>query len=58
MTLFKHSVNMYWEPFVEAFKKADTDFDRFLFPYGLIQNPNVRKADLFPELRKTLKTLE
>jgi hypothetical protein len=50
--------NTYWEPFVEAFKKADTDFDRFLFPYGLIQNPNVRKADLFPELRKRWKTLE
>lgn len=48
----QHVFNTYWEPFVQKFKTANTDLAKFLFPYGLIENPNVRKADLFPELRK------
>jgi len=41
-----------WEPFVDRFADKNADLDRFLFPYGLMQNPNVRKADLFIALRK------
>ncbi|MEN5113126.1 DUF262 domain-containing HNH endonuclease family protein [Brevundimonas diminuta] len=47
----QHVFMTYWEPFVSKFESANTDFAKFLFPYGLIGNPNVRKADLFPELR-------
>lgn len=54
----QHVFNTYWEPFVETFKRSKTEFDKFLFPYGLIQNPNVRKADLFPQLRARWRSLE
>lgn len=47
----QHVFNTYWEPFVATFKAAGTDLEKFLFPYGLLLNPNVRKADLFPQLR-------
>jgi hypothetical protein len=53
----QHVFNTYWEPFVDAFKKSKTEFDKFLFPYGLILNPNVRKADLFPILRAHWRNL-
>ena len=39
-----------WEPFVERFVDKNSDLDRFLFPYGLVQNPNIKKAELFPAL--------
>jgi hypothetical protein len=42
-----HLFSTRWEPFVARFKDKNTDLDRFLFPYGLITNPNAKKADLF-----------
>jgi hypothetical protein len=47
----QHVFMTYWEPFISKFENAKTDFAKFLFPYGLISNSGVRKADLFPELR-------
>lgn len=47
-----------WEPFVGRFADKNADLDRFLFPYGLMQNPNVKKADLFTALRKWWEKLE
>jgi len=47
-----HLFSTRWEPFVSRFKDKNGDLDRFLFPYGLIANPNTKKADLFPALRK------
>jgi hypothetical protein len=44
--------NSRWEPFVGRFADKNADLDRFLFPYGLMQNPNVKKTDLFAALRK------
>lgn len=41
-----------WEPFVARFEDKNADLDRFLFPYGLIKDPNIKKAELFPALRK------
>lgn len=41
-----------WEPFVGRFRDKNADLDRFLFPYSLMHNPNVKKADLFAALRK------
>lgn len=40
-----------WEPFVGRFG-GNADLDSFLFPYGLMHNSNVKKADLFAALRK------
>jgi hypothetical protein len=47
----QHVFTTYWEPFIQRFKESGTDFEKFLFPYGLTLNPNVRKADLFGQLR-------
>lgn len=47
-----HLFETRWEPFVGRFHDKNADLDRFLFPYGLMQNPNVKKADLFAALRK------
>jgi len=41
-----------WEPFVARFEDKNADLDRFLFPYGLLDDPNIKKAELFPALRK------
>jgi len=41
-----------WEPFVARFEDKNADLDRFLFPYGLVKDPNIKKAELFPALRK------
>ena len=38
--------------FAASFKATSTDLARFLFPYGLISSPGLRKADLFAELRR------
>jgi hypothetical protein len=47
-SVFAHS----WEPFISKFSSADVDLEKLLFPYGLILNPTVTKADLFQALRK------
>jgi len=47
-----HLFESRWEPFVGRFADKNADLDQFLFPYGLMQNPNVKKAELFTALRK------
>jgi hypothetical protein len=47
-----HLFESRWEPFVSRFQDKNADLDRFLFPYGLMGNPNIKKADLFSGLRK------
>ena len=47
-----HLFSSRWEPFVARFSDKNADLDRFLFPYGLLENTNVKKADLFTALRK------
>lgn len=47
----QHVFTTSWEPFDGSFKSVKTDLDKFLFPYGLTSNPNVRKAELFSYLR-------
>jgi hypothetical protein len=53
-----HLFSTRWEPFVERFQDKNADLDRFLFPYGLMHNPNVKKADLFSALRKKWENFE
>lgn len=37
-----------WQPFYRGFEQGDRNyFDAFFFPYGLIQNPNLRKTDIY-----------
>jgi len=48
-----HSVfTHHWEPFIQKFSSAEVDLERLLFPYGLIINSAVTKADLFQVLRR------
>ncbi len=48
MNIFESS----WNPFMQEFKDAEADFEKFLFPYGLVSDPSITKADLFALLRR------
>lgn len=41
----------YWNPFHQKYVSRDVDLEKLLFPYGLIIDDNVTKADLFQRLR-------
>lgn len=41
-----------WQPFYASFEDYGANtFDRFLFPYALISDPNLRKSEVFTRLR-------
>lgn len=41
-----------WQPFYSKFTHGDKSlFDAYFFPYGLIQDPNLRKSEVFEKLR-------
>ncbi len=43
----------YWQPFYKKFESDGQNFfDAFFFPYGLIQNPNLKKTDIYNSLQK------
>ena len=46
-----------WEPFVARFEDKNADLDRFLFPYGLVQDPNIKKGRSIPSVAQTLGRL-
>jgi len=42
-----------WQPFYKAFQEDGKNlFDGYFFPYGLIQNPNLKKSEVFNTLRE------
>jgi hypothetical protein len=49
-----------WQPFANRFKVEEgrSLFDEYFFPYGLIQDPNVRKTDVYAKLREIWKQIE
>lgn len=48
-----------WQPFYNKFKNGEHSyFDAYFFPYGLIQNPNLRKSEVYSYLRKTWQAVE
>jgi hypothetical protein len=48
-----------WQPFYSKFKQGGQDlFDSYFFPYGLILNPNVRKSEVYAELREKWRAME
>jgi hypothetical protein len=53
----KHVFQTDWEPFQAKFDRVPDGFEKFLFPYGLIQNPAIKKEQLFSELRREWKNL-
>ena len=44
--------NSSWQPFYQKFKQDKKDtFDSYFFPFGLIQDPNLKKSEVFSFLR-------
>ena len=42
-----------WGPFYSAFKTDTKDyFDAYFFPFGLIHEPNLRKSEVYPTLKR------
>lgn len=43
-----------WQPFFESFRRdgAGNTFEGFFFPFGLIADPQFKKSQVYPELRK------
>lgn len=41
-----------WQPFEAQFHDNQIDLERYLFPYGLVINSQITKAELFSTLRK------
>ncbi|MFN7984945.1 MAG: DUF262 domain-containing protein [Vicinamibacterales bacterium] len=48
----------HWEPFTAKFARIDNGLEKFLFPYGLILNRQLTKADLFSQLRSHWQALQ
>jgi hypothetical protein len=45
-----------WQPFYEKFRQGEKNlFDSYFFPYGLIQNPNLAKSEVYGHLREAWK---
>lgn len=42
-----------WQPFYKKFQEGSKNlFDSYFFPYGLIQNPNLKKSEVYDFLRE------
>ena len=47
-----------WQPFYASFENhGPNTFEKFLFPYGLVSDPNLRKSDVFINLRNQWNTV-
>lgn len=48
-----------WQPFYAAFDIEDANhFEKYLFPFGLVSDPNLRKSDVFINLRNQWNKVE
>lgn len=47
-----------WQPFEANFHQHGIDLERYLFPYGLVINSQITKAELFSTLRKQWDSLQ
>lgn len=50
-TLARAIFESHWEPFHQKFESRKLDLEKFLFPYGLMANDGLTKAELFHGLR-------
>lgn len=47
-----------WQPFYTKFKQDEGSlFDSYFFPYGLIQDANLRKSEVYARLRETWRAV-
>lgn len=48
-----------WQPFYASFEASGSNnFERFLFPFGLVSDANLRKSDVFINLRNQWNAVE
>jgi hypothetical protein len=49
----------YWQPFASRFKIDEKTnlFDEYFFPFGLIEDPNLRKTEVYSKLREKWKSV-
>ena len=48
-----------WQPFYQRFKQEKGNlFEDYFFPYGLTQDPNLKKSEVFSYLRKRWEKIE
>lgn len=48
-----------WQPFYKAFQQNGGNlFDAYFFPFGLINNPNLKKSEVYNHLRQNWEKLE
>ncbi len=48
-----------WQPFYSKFRDDETNlFDAYFFPYGLVQDPNVRKSEVYESLRSQWRSID
>ena len=48
-----------WQPFYKKFQQGSKNlFDSYFFPYGLIQNPNLKKSEVYNSLRDSWEHLK
>jgi len=47
-----------WQPFEARFHQNNIDLEKYLFPYGLVINSQITKAELFSTLRKQWDNLK
>lgn len=48
-----------WQPFYSSFENRGANhFEKYLFPFGLVSDPNLRKSDVFINLRTQWNKIE
>lgn len=48
-----------WQPFYKKFQQGEKNFfDAFFFPFGLTQNPNLKKSEVYHALRKDWESID
>lgn len=50
--------HQHWQPFYNKFGIGGNLFDRYFFPYGLIQNPNLKKAEVYASLKAQWENID
>lgn len=49
----------HWQPFYRGFQREKRNlFDAYFFPFGLIKNPNIKKSEVYSELREAWKDMQ
>jgi hypothetical protein len=51
--------HQYWQPFYRGFQREGKNlFDAYFFPFGLIKNPNIKKSEVYSQLREAWQGMQ